>query len=146
MSHLVPYSESMKSYHLSIFLPLEQYKLNWYSCRCDVDISCQIFANLDLPRPDELIRMFSNCGHCFAYPQKLPLIPSDGNCQWPCFKLANSVACISVNLSREINPSTSNSSKNLPCTNFVNAACNASSNSISQDVPFLWFCHDTKKF
>ncbi len=48
--------------------------------------------------------------------------------------MTNSVACISINLSHEI--LLHNSSKILPIANFVNAFCNASSNSISRDVPF----------
>ncbi len=82
--------------------------------------------------------MFSNCGHCFAYPQ-LPAqyIWRELSMNF-LFLMTNSVACISVNLSRR-NPSTSNSIKSLPCTNFVNASCNLHQIPTSRDVPFLWF-------
>ncbi len=117
-------------------LPLEQYKLNWYSCVNDVNSSCQIFCKSYLPRPDEPeIKNVSNCGAVFIS-SKTSFDTSDENCQWTSWWLcANSYHVHSLSY--------------LLLTSNLTRLCKMllvtlHQIPISRTYPFLWFCHDTK--
>ncbi len=113
------YSRSMKSYVFHL-LPLEQYKLGDTLAVNDVNSSCQIFANLDLQRPDEPeIKECFKLRPLFAYPQKLPFDTSDEITSMNfLFLMLIPIAHFCKSCSRKKSFTTSNSSKS-PCTNFV---------------------------